>query len=294
MTPETAAVDAVLRSTRSVRKALDLDRPVDHHLVLECIDLAEQAPTGGNISSRRWMVVRDPAVRGALADIYRRAGGDGIIELAGRLRGTGHASERVMASGAYLAERLQDVPVVVIACIWGVHDNSGKPGLFDSVLQSAWSFCLAARARGLGTAWTTLHLSRAQEVADLLGIPDGVTQVVLLPLAHTTKQEFRAAERRPAAEITYVDRWGHVVRGDGSDGAVFETDLDAPLRSVRAALEQHPAADAGLEVQLEPIGRRVRLRVLSAGPVPPAALRSTLELLASYAERIRSASQTSG
>ena len=240
------------------------------------------------------MVVRDPAVRASLAEIYRAAGGNGIIELAGRLRGTGHASERVMASGAYLAERLQDVPVVVIACIWGVHDNSGKPGLFDSVLQSAWSFCLAARARGLGTAWTTLHLTRAQEVADLLGIPEGVTQVVLLPVAHTTKQEFRAAERRPAAEITYVDHWGHVVRDDGADAAVFETDLDAPVRAVRAALEAHPPASSAVEVQLEPIGRRVRLRVLSADPVAPTSVVPALENLASYAERIRSAVQESG
>lgn len=291
MTPDTAAVDRVLRSTRSVRKALDLNRPVDDRLILECIDLAEQAPTGGNISSRRWMLVRDPAVKSALADIYRAAGGNGIIELAGRLRGTGHASEKVMDSGAYLAERLQDVPAIVIACIWGVHDNSGKPGLFDSVLQSAWSFCLAARARGLGTAWTTLHLTRAEEVAALLGIPEGVTQVVLLPVAHTTKQEFRAAERRPAAEITYVDRWGHLVRNDGSDAAVFETDIDAPLRAVRAALEAIPPASAGATVGLEPIGRRVRLRVTTDGPVSVATVGASLDALASYAERVRAAAQ---
>ncbi|MEY4373749.1 MAG: hypothetical protein RL219_2518 [Actinomycetota bacterium] len=291
MTPETAAVDRVLRSTRSVRKALDLTRPVDDHLLLECIDLAEQAPTGGNISSRRWMVVRDPAIKSALADIYREAGGNGIIQLAERLRGTGHASERVMDSGAYLAERLHEVPAIVIACIWGIHDNSGKPGLFDSVLQAAWSFCLAARARGLGTAWTTLHLTKADAVAELLGIPDGVTQVVLLPVAHTTKQEFRAAERRPARDITYVDHWGHVVLETGGDAAVVEVDIDAPVRAVNAALESVPPASIGASVDLQPIGRRVRLRVMA----PVASLGSTvseaLAALGVYAERIRSAAQ---
>ena len=218
MDHDIAQVDRVLRTTRSVRTRLDLSRPVDDTLLFECIDLAEQAPTGGNISSRRWMVVRDPATKERLANLYRDAGGQGIIDVAGRLEGTGHTSERVMASGAYLARRLADVPAIVIACIWGQHDGSGKPGLFDSVLQAAWSFCLAARTRGLGTAWTTLHLNRSDEVAELLGIPDGVTQVVLLPVAHTVGAEFKPARRRPAQEITYFDRWGYTREQSSADG----------------------------------------------------------------------------
>ena len=218
MDHDIAQVDRVLRTTRSVRTRLDLSRPVDDTLLFECIDLAEQAPTGGNISSRRWMVVRDPTTKERLANLYRDAGGQGIIDVAGRLEGTGHTSERVMASGAYLARRLADVPAIVIACIWGQHDGSGKPGLFDSVLQAAWSFCLAARTRGLGTAWTTLHLNRSAEVAELLGIPDGVTQVVLLPVAHTVGAEFKPARRRPAQEITYFDRWGYTREQSSADG----------------------------------------------------------------------------
>ena len=218
MDHDIAQVDRVLRTTRSVRTRLDLSRPVDDTLLFECIDLAEQAPTGGNISSRRWMVVRDLTTKERLANLYRDAGGQGIIDVAGRLEGTGHTSERVMASGAYLARRLADVPAIVIACIWGQHDGSGKPGLFDSVLQAAWSFCLAARTRGLGTAWTTLHLNRSAEVAELLGIPDGVTQVVLFPVAHTVGAEFKPARRRPAQEITYFDRWGYTREQSSADG----------------------------------------------------------------------------
>ncbi len=224
MDHDIAQVDRVLRTTRSVRARLDLSRPVDDTLLFECIDLAEQAPTGGNISSRRWMVVRDPATKEHLANLYRDAGGQRIIDLAGRLDGTGHTSERVMASGAYLARRLADVPAIVIACIWGQHDGSGKPGLFDSVLQAAWSFCLAARTRGLGTAWTTLHLNRSDEVAALLGIPDGVTQVVLLPVAHTVGSEFKPARRRPAHEITYFDRWGYTREQSSADGQAHVDD----------------------------------------------------------------------
>lgn len=221
---EVDAVDSVLATTRSVRKRLDLTCAVDDALIFECVDLAEQAPTGGNISSRRWMVVRDPSTKTAVAELYRAAGGDGIVALAQRLHGTGHASEAVIDSGAYLAEHLHEVPAIVIACIWGSHDASGRPGLFDSVLQAAWSFCLAARARGLGTAWTTLHLGKAEEIAELLGIPAGVTQVVLLPLAHTIGTDFQPAKRRPAQEITYFDRWGYTRERSSADGLAHHDD----------------------------------------------------------------------
>jgi hypothetical protein len=152
--------------------------------------------------------MRDPDTKARLAALYRDAGGSRRLETAEPLRGSPSGRARVAASAAYLAQHLERVPVLVLVTIWGTHDSSGRPGLFDSVLQAAWSFCLALRARGLGSAWTTRHLGRAQEVADLLGIPDGVTQSVLLPVAYTHGSEFKPAARRPAAAITWFDRWG--------------------------------------------------------------------------------------
>ena len=201
--------DNLLNTTRAVRRRLDLDRDVSDDTLLDCINLAEQAPSGSNITSRRWMVIRDPNIKARLAELYRTAGGNGSIERAERLRGTGHAQERVSVSAAHLAANLERVPVLVLATMWGIHDGSGRPGLFDSVIQAAWSFCLALRARGLGCAWTTVHLGRGKEVADLLGIPDGVTQVVLLPVAWTIGTDFKPALRRPASEITWFDQWGN-------------------------------------------------------------------------------------
>jgi len=227
--------DTLLNTTRAVRRRLDLERDVPDNLILDCINLAEQAPSGGNITSRRWMVIRDPDTKGRLAELYRAAGGSGIIERAERMLGTGHPRERVSASAAHLAANLERVPVLVLASTWGIHDSSGRPGLFDSVIQAAWSFCLALRARGLGSAWTTVHLGRAKEVADLLGIPDGVTQVVLLPVAWTIGTDFKPAPRRPASEITWFDRWGHTKDrpADTSTllaaepGVTVEVDIDA-------------------------------------------------------------------
>ena len=236
----TDETDRLLSTTRSVRRRLDLEREVPEELLLDCIDLAEQAPTGGNQTSRRWLIIRDPDTKAALADLYREAGGDWIVENAERIAGTGHRNERTLDSGAHLARNLQHVPAIVLVSIYGEHDSSGRPGLFDSVIQAAWSFCLALRSRGLGSAWTTLHLGAADRVADLLDLPEGVTQIVLLPVAWTIGDDFRPAPRRPAREITWFDRWGHttqrptegpVVHADGP-GVTVEVDVKAPPTDV--------------------------------------------------------------
>ncbi len=232
----TDETDRLLSTTRSVRRRLDLEREVPEELLLDCIDLAEQAPTGGNQTSRRWLIIRDPDTKAALADLYREAGGDWIVENAERIAGTGHRNERTLDSGAHLARNLQHVPAIVLVTIYGEHDGSGRPGLFDSVIQAAWSFCLALRSRGLGSAWTTLHLGAADRVADLLDLPAGVTQIVLLPVAWTVGDDFRPAPRRPAREITWFDRWGHttqrpaegpLVLADGP-GVTVEVEVKAP------------------------------------------------------------------
>ena len=227
--------DQLLSTTRAVRRRLDLDRNVPDDLLLRCIELAEQAPTGGDITSRRWLVVRDPEIKKKLADLYREAGGNRIVERAERHRGTGHPKQGVLDSAAHLAENLERVPVLVLATVWGVHDDSGRPGLFDSVIQAAWSFCLALRSRGLGSAWTTLLLGKAKECAEILGIPDGVTQVVLLPVAWTIGTEFKPASRRPASEIVWFDRWGYTKENLGDSesliaalpGVTVEVDIAA-------------------------------------------------------------------
>ena len=201
-------VDEVLATTRAVRRRLDLERPVDNQLLLDCIDLAEQAPTGGNLGSRRWVIVRDQAVKDQLGELYRQTALPFMSAAAERLRGTGHPQEQVMASAQYLAEHLAEVPAIVIPTIIGRHDGNGRPGLFDSVIQAAWSFCLALRARGLGTTWVTAALEDEARVKEILGIPAHMTEIVLLPVAWTKGTEFRRAPRHPARAITYFDRFG--------------------------------------------------------------------------------------
>lgn len=246
---DTTAVDLALTTTRSVRLRLDLERPVDEQIILDCIDIAEQAPTGGNQPSRRWIVVRDPKMKSELARLYREAAGDFmiaarnrdfIIAARNRLEGTGDPHDRTMRSAAHLAEHLAEVPVIVIPTIVGRHDGSGSPGLFDSVIQSAWSFCVALRARGLGSAWTTAVLGKAPEVKELLGIPSEITEIAMLPVAWTKGTDFRSVPRTPARQISFFDHYGHTfdsgpgtpVRMADDPGVMVETDIAAPINKV--------------------------------------------------------------
>jgi nitroreductase len=205
--------DLLLSTTRSVRRRLDLDRPVPRDVVLDCVRLAVQAPTASNGQTWRWMIVTDPAKRARLAELY---GGTGRPYLEAGARGEmsdDPQTIRVYKSALYLLEVLHRVPVHVIPCIVGragTGNNLSGVSFYGSVMQAAWSFMLALRARGLGSVWTTLHLQREQEAAELLGIPyDSVTQIALLPVAYTVGTDFRPAKRGPVEEITYWDDWGN-------------------------------------------------------------------------------------
>ena len=204
-------VDRLLSTTRAVRKRLDFGRDVPDEVILDCIRLSQQAPTGSNMQNWRWLVVRDPDTRAALADLYRASGGDYLAEAA--KSATEGQIGRVMTSATYLAEHLQEVPVHVIPCVKGrlTPDNSvGEwSGMMGSIYPAVWSFQLALRSRGLGSCLTTLHLGKEAEAAELLGIPDDVMQIALLPVAYTKGTEFSPAERPPVERIVHLDRWGN-------------------------------------------------------------------------------------
>jgi nitroreductase len=206
---DTAVTDYLLSTTRSVRKRLDLERPVEPSVILDCLRLAVQAPTGGNTQNWRWMVVTDPDKRAALARLYSDAGRNYLASAAERA--TDDQSRKVYESAVYLTDILDRVPVHVIPCIEGRIDkapNVAAASAYGSIIPAAWSFMLALRSRGLGSAWTTLHLLKEKESAEILGIPEDVTQIALLPVAYTVGTDFKPARRPPVESITYWDSWG--------------------------------------------------------------------------------------
>jgi len=212
-----AAVDKLLTTTRTVRKRLDLTRPVEPEIIRECLEIAIQAPTGGNSQGWHFLVVTDPEKKARIGELYRESF---FIyarsqEEQAATRGKGELYEqqqvRVVKSAVYLAQNMADVPVMVFPCIHGRVENLGpmaQAGLYGSILPAAWSFMLALRSRGLGAAWTTLHLRYENEIADLLGIPNDVTQAALLPVAYYTGDDFRPAKRLPVDEVMSWNEWG--------------------------------------------------------------------------------------
>ncbi|MCP5184311.1 MAG: nitroreductase family protein [Pseudomonadales bacterium] len=204
--------DELLSTTRAVRKRLDLNRPVPRELIMDCLELAVQAPTGSNSQTWRWVVVDDASKRKALADLYRK-GAEGYLKAAGEQAESGGDAQtkRVFSSAIYLMDHLAEVPVHLIPCVEG-RPPEGTPmvmlgGLYGSIFPAVWSFQLAARSRGLGTALTTLHLLHEKEAAEVLGLPDNVMQVALLPVAFTKGTDFKRAARPPVANITHWNAW---------------------------------------------------------------------------------------
>lgn len=209
-----AQTDALLSTTRAVRKRLDLERDVPDDVLLDCLQLAVQAPTGSNQQGWRWMVIRDAEKKQALQDLYNEAGGDYLASAAADLDAATQQG-RVIDSANFLAQNLAKVPVLVIPLIIGrLPDNSANAaaGLMGSIMPAMWSFQLALRSRGLGSCLTTLHLGKEQEAAELLGIPDHMTQAGLLPVAYTTGTDFKPAQRDDVAKITYLDTYKNPIR----------------------------------------------------------------------------------
>src|SRR5690606_34657314 len=203
--------DRLLSTTRAVRRRLDLARPVPREVILDCIRLAQQAPTGSNAQSWRGVVVTDAARRPELARLDRD-GGSVYLEMAAKqAEGADAQTRRVYDSALWLLEHLAEVPVHVVPCVMGRPPAGAPPvahaSVYASIYPAVWSFQLALRSRGLGSVLTTLHLFREAEAADILGIPATVTQVAMLPVAYTKGTDFKPAARRPAREVTYWNAW---------------------------------------------------------------------------------------
>lgn len=209
--------DELLSTTRAVRKRLDLNRPVEREVIEECLWLAQQAPTSSNSQNWHFIIVTDPAKRAALAELYSK----GWAHYRSRSTNVGQTpsvepnkaatQQRVVSSADYLADHLHEVPVHVIPCVTGRTDGlpgNQQAGRWGSIIQAAWSFMLAARARGLGTVWTTVHLPFEREAAEILGIPyDEIIQAALIPLAYTQGTDFKPAPRAPLDSIVHWERW---------------------------------------------------------------------------------------
>lgn len=214
------SVDEVLTTTRAVRKRLDFERPVEEEVLRECLELAAQAPTGSNFQAWQWVFVTDPTLRKRVGEVYRekfninaaknRAAKGEDVYGTNDSRAESHGA--FIDSANYLNDNIERVPVLMIPCIESRFDTTSvamSAAMWGSIIQAVWSFMLALRERGLGSAWTCVHLKEDGEerVRDILGIPDDYTQVGLFPIAYTIGTDFKPARRLPVDTIMHIDRW---------------------------------------------------------------------------------------
>jgi nitroreductase len=211
------STDELLATTRTVRRRLDLTRPVEAGVIQQCLELAIQAPSAGSKQNWHFLVITDPSQRQALAELYRKGWASNQVYIKQRTAAVALDEKqapmyaRIAASADYLLEHLHEVPVHVIPCIQGRSEHLPivqQAGLWGSILPATWSFMLAARSRGLGSSLTSYHLFFEREAAEMLGIPyEQVMQTALIPVAYTLGDQFKPAARKPLDEVLHWNRW---------------------------------------------------------------------------------------
>jgi nitroreductase len=204
------SADEVLTTTRAVRKRIDFDRPVPRSIIEESVDIAQQAPSGSNRQDWAWIMIDDPDTKHSIAEMYRSNFLPYIESTEAPPEGSRQA--RIRDSAIYMAERLHEVPLMVIPCIRGRLDESAstvtQAARWGSLLPAVWSFCLALRERGLGSSWTTLHLPSERAAAEVIGLDfDSYTQAGLFPIGYTLGNDFKPAKRMPASETVHWNHW---------------------------------------------------------------------------------------
>jgi len=205
-------IDEVLATTRAVRRRLDLDRPVEREVLEDCLRLAQQAPTAAYREDWHFVVATDATTRAALGELWRKSARAYLARRPHAAAGALLPGTRpLVRSVAHLVRHIGEAPVHVIPCIEGRTDGKPAPAQasrWGTIAPAAWSFMLAARARGLGSVWTTFHLRYEREAAELLGIPyDDVMQAALIPVAYTVGKDFRPARRKPLDTMAHWERW---------------------------------------------------------------------------------------
>lgn len=195
-------IDEVLATARSVRRNLDFARPVERQVILDCIDIAAQAPTGLSGESWRFVVVQEAAAKARLAALYRQALEELAVQRGIEIKPTQQA----------LIARLHEMPAMILVCNVASPPTEGGAaadiGYYGSILPAAWSLMLALRARGIGATWTSLLASRQEQVAEIIDMPAGAVLTVMLPIAYAKGARMKRAQRADAKEIAFWNRWG--------------------------------------------------------------------------------------
>ena len=192
-------------NTQRAMRRLHSD-PIPDADLWKILDAATKAPNGGNRQPWNFVVVRDAEAKTKIAGWYLEAWNKAYGGATKDAMPADANMAKTFRSADYLANHMADVPVLVIATIRKDMFAIG-PTLGASIYPAVQNLMLAARALGLGTALTTLHKMHEDDVKELLGIPDDVETMALIPIGRPMGQ-FGPVRRMPAEKVVYWDGWG--------------------------------------------------------------------------------------
>ncbi len=179
------------------------DDPVSDEDVWKILDAATMAPSGGNSQPWNFIVVRDAETKRKLGEYYLDAWNNVYASRGDQATDDDSSQSRVYRSANHLAHHLAEAPVLIIATV----RSAGNPGAGGSIYPAVQNLMLAARALGLGTTLTSLHKLHEAEVKELLGVPEGVDTMALIPLGWP-KGKFGEPVRMPVEKVVYWEQWG--------------------------------------------------------------------------------------
>ncbi len=201
----------LLTTTRSVRRRLDLDRPVAIDLLRASLEIALQAPNGADEQSWRWIIVTDATQRERIGELYGRTNAAFAANIRELAESGDLGAQRTLASSGVFWDHLERVPALIVAAFkppqWFDGSNYALASSFGSVFPAVWNLQLALRLHGLGSCLMTAQLREEREMAAILELPDDLRQVALIAVGHLLGDRFQRAPRRPLDEVMRFDRW---------------------------------------------------------------------------------------
>lgn len=205
-----------IMTTRAMRRLADT--PVADDDLMACLEAAQQAPSGGNVQPQQYVVIRDEVMRSKVAAVYLKSYDRYercVPEPDFRSERERDVYERTRRASRYLADNLANAPVIVMflqpIIPWGFDDEQGHVdiGRLDaSVYPAVQNFCIAARARGLGTAFTTVIRVFHDEALEIIGAPEGRFEIAALVPVGYPIGTFGRAPRKDIRRAIHLDRYG--------------------------------------------------------------------------------------
>jgi nitroreductase len=177
------------------------------------VEAATMACSPGNSQPWTFLVITDQQQKERIADIYRDIGNAVIRDGALASGKLDEEMQKVYSNAMTLVECMQDAPALIMCCLEGHAQEGGihQSTYYGSIYPAIQNLMLAARSKGIGSTMTTMHKAREEDIKDVLGIPQEVATIALIPLGYP-QGSWNRPKRKPQPAVTFWNVWGEQER----------------------------------------------------------------------------------